>query len=200
MDIREQLEPHPLPPIDFDTRSLLIRESSGPWYRLNLARYPSALYFDRTGSGRFDGPHQRYGILYVGEDIFGPFIESFGRTHGKVAIATSDLQERYLAQFVADEPLRFADLCGAGLPRIGADNRINNGEDYSISRQWAQAIWQHPDTVDGIRYPSRHDPSRILCGLFDRAKDRLQENKLSTLLGNPQTLAAILDIYNFGLM
>jgi len=214
MDIREQLEPHPLPPVDFATRSLSILESAGPWYRLNLARYPSALYFDRTGGGRFDGPQQSYGILYVGEDLFGPFIESFGRTHGKVAIASGDLQERYLAQFVSVQPLRFADLCGAGLSRIGvecarrstpprnvdADNRINNGEDYGVSRQWAQAIWQHPDTVDGIRYPSRHDPSRILCGLFDRAKENLQSSKLGTLLEKPQTLATILDTYNFGLV
>ncbi len=137
MDIREQLDPHPLPPADFATRSLPILESTGPWYRLNgppevapaaalsklnLARYPSALYFDRTGGGRFDGPQQSYGILYVGEDVFGPFIESFGRTHGKVAIASHDLQERYLAQFVSVQPLRLADLCSAGLPRIGADN------------------------------------------------------------------------------
>jgi len=189
-----------LPPVDFATRSISILESAGPWYCFNLARYPSALYFDRTGRGRFDGPQQSYGILYLGEDIFGPFIESFGRTHGKVAITSSDLQKRYLSQFVSVQPLRFADLCGAGLARIGADNRINNGEDYGISRQWAQAIWQHPDTVHGIRYPSRHDPSRILCGLFDRAKENLQENKLGTLLKDPQTLAAILDTYNFGLV
>jgi len=200
MDIREQLEPHPLPPVDFAARSLPILESTGPWYRLSLARYPSALYFDRTGNGRFDGPQQSYGILYVGEDIFGPFIESFGRTHGILALTSGDLQERYLAQFVSVQPLRLVDLCGAGLPRIGADNRINNGENYSISRQWVQAIWQHPDPVDGIRYPSRHDPSRILCGLFDRAKENLQENKLGTLLEDPQTLAAILDTYKFGLV
>jgi len=200
MDIREQLDPHPLPPADFATRSLPILESTGSWYRLNLARYPSALYFDRTGGNRFGGPQQSYGILYVGEDVFGPFIESFGRTHGKVAITSHDLQERYLVQFVSVQPLRLADLCGAGLPRIGADNRINNGEDYGISRQWAQAIWEHPDTLDGIRYPSRHDPSRILCGLFDRAKENLQESKIGTLLEDPQTLAAILDTYKFGLV
>lgn len=99
MDIKEQLEPHPLPPTDFGTRTLAIFKSSGPWYRLNLAQYP-AVYFDCTGSGRFDGPQQGYGILYVGEDVFGPFIESFGRTHGKLAIASTDLKERYLAQIV----------------------------------------------------------------------------------------------------
>jgi len=200
MDIMEQLEKHPLPPVDFATLQLPILESTGPWYRLNLARYASALYFDRTGGGRFDGPQQSYGILYVGEDIFGPFIESFGRNYGKVAITSGDLEKRYLAQFASVQPLRLANLCGAGLPRIGADNRINNGENYGISRQWAQAIWQHPATVDGIRYRSRHDPDRILCGLFDRAKENLQENKLGTLLEDPQTLAAILDTYNFGLV
>jgi len=57
-------------------------ESIGPWYRLNPVRYESALFFDRSGKGRFDGQGQGYGILYVGADEYAAFIECFGRAHG----------------------------------------------------------------------------------------------------------------------
>jgi hypothetical protein len=45
--------PHPLPPIGFESRILPTIETSGLFYRLSSVRHPSALYFDRSGRGRF---------------------------------------------------------------------------------------------------------------------------------------------------
>lgn len=67
---KDPLPEHPLPPIDFQSRTLPVVESTGVWYRLNPVRHESSLFFDRSGRGRFDGEEQGYGILYVGEDEY----------------------------------------------------------------------------------------------------------------------------------
>lgn len=75
MESIEPLKPHPEPPLDFRSRPLPIFTSNTPAYRLNPVSYQSALFFDRTGKGRFDGQQQEYGILYVGADVYTAFIE-----------------------------------------------------------------------------------------------------------------------------
>jgi RES domain len=196
----DHLPSHPEPPVDLNDRLLPIIEYSGPFYRINSLRYPSALHFDQSGCGRFDGSQQGYGILYVGQDEFGPFIESFGRQHGNRAVEESVLKQRYLAQIEANRPLKFADLIGNALVKIGADARLATGGSYDISRAWALAIFNHPAHVDGIRYFSRHDNERICFGIFDRAKSSLSEQNLGNLLEhNPQLLAEILEHYGYGL-
>jgi hypothetical protein len=71
---------------------------------------------------------------------------------------------------------------------------------YLTARQWANAIWSHPQRVDGIRYRSRHDDTRFCCAIFDRARENLSEQNLGTLLEDPQQLANILDGYGYGLI
>ena len=77
----------------------------------------------------------------------------------------------------------------------GLDSRLSSG-DYRIAQHWSEAIYQHPDNVDGIIYPSRHDPKQQAVALFDRAetllsvrscgtlRDYLGENAFFTLLDN----------------
>lgn len=74
----EPLKEHPAPPKDFFKRPLPVIESHRFWYRLNPLQHSSALYFDRSGKGRFDSPEQGYGILYVAEDEYASFIECYG--------------------------------------------------------------------------------------------------------------------------
>lgn len=84
--------PHPDPPPDFANRPLPTVEITSCCYRLNPVRYDSALYFDRSGKGRFDAPEQSYSILYVGADEYAAFIECYGRQHGARGVAESALQ------------------------------------------------------------------------------------------------------------
>jgi hypothetical protein len=194
-------EPFPLPPDDFCNRSLTTIYSAGIWYRLNPVGYESSLYFDRSGKGRFDSPTQGYGILYTGEDQYTLFIECFGRELGTKVVAESDIQKRNLFSITASRPLCLVDLTGEGLVKIGADAGLSSGRDYTIPMFWAKAIWEHPAMVDGIRYRSRHDPSWICCGLFDRAKNELQENNLGDLVNiHPELLAKILMNYGYSLL
>ncbi|ELR97029.1 RES family NAD+ phosphorylase [Gloeocapsa sp. PCC 73106] len=197
---KDPLPEHPAPPGDFSTRTLPIFESSGPWYRLNPVQYSSALYFDRSGKGRFDGPIQGYGILYLGEDEYASFIESYGRVHGARGVAEAALRQRNLFTLSCDHPLILVDLTGSSLVKLGADARLSSGS-YAIARTWVRAIWEHPMQVDGVRYRSRHDDDRFCCGLFDRVAPHLRESNLGNLIdAHPLLLSEILKRYNYGLL
>lgn len=196
----DPLIPHPLPPEDFNRRELPIIASQGTWYRLNAVEFDSSLYFDRTGKGRFDSPAQGYGILYVGADVYASWIECYGRTHGAKGISELGLRLRDLYAIDSRRPLVFADLTGSNLVKMGADARLSSGA-YTVARQWAQAIYEHPQSVDGIRYRSRHDDERYCYGIFDRCAQDIQEQNLGNLLtSNPRLLAEILDYYDYGLL
>jgi RES domain len=196
----DPLIPHPLPPKDFRSRELPTVSSQGTWYRLNDREFTSSLYFDRSGSGRFDSPAQGYGILYVGADVYASWIECYGRTHGAKGVSEIVLRQRNLFAIDSQRELVFADLTGNGLVKMGADARLSSGS-YVAARQWAQAIYDHPQTVDGIRYRSRHDDERYCYGIFDRCADELREKDLGNLIeAHPKQLAEILEYYDYGLL
>jgi hypothetical protein len=196
----DPLIPHPLPPPDFKTRELSTVSSQGTWYRLNAVEFSSSLYFDQTGKGRFDSPAQGYGILYVGADIYASWIECYGRTHGAKGVSELGLRQRDLYTIDSNRPLIFADLTGSSLVKMGADARLSSGA-YTVARQWAQAIYDHPQWVDGVRYRSRHDDERYCYGIFDRCVEDIYEQNMGNLLtSNPRLLAEILDYYDYGLL
>ena len=199
---------HPLPPEDFNSRELPTSTSQGTWYRLNAVEFSSSLYFDRTGKGRFDSPAQGYGILYVGADVYASWIECYGRTHGAKGVSESVLRQRNLYAISCQRELVFADLTGSSLVKMGADARLSSGA-YTVARVWAQAIYDHPQGVDGIRYRSRHDDERYCYGIFEhndspsvnRCATEIQEQNLGNLLtSNPKLLAEILNYYDYGLL
>ena len=197
---RSRLPAHPLPATDFQKQVLPITECQTTWYRLNPSSYDSALYFDRSGMGRYDGLSQSYGILYVAEAVEGAFIESFGRSHGAKGVAEADLRNRNLFELESDRQLTLVNLWGSGLVKIGADARITSGSDYELSRAWAEAIYLHPSKVDGIRYYSRHDNTQLCCGLFDRTSAHLKEQNEGNIVNNPELLADILKRYDYALL
>jgi hypothetical protein len=196
----DPLSPHPPPPKYFNNIDLPIINSKGTWYRLNARDKPSSLYFDRSGKGRFDGPEQSYGILYVGDDTHVSWIECYGRAHGAKGVSEQTLMQRNLFEIDSQRPLSLADVTGSGLVKLGADARLSSGS-YAVARQWAQAIHNHPQQVDGIRYRSRHDDGRYCFGIFDRCKNQLQEQNLGSLLEcNRQLLVEILECYDYTLI
>jgi RES domain len=196
----DPLIPHPSPPKDFRSRELPTVSSQGTWYRLNDREFSSSLYFDRSGSGRFDSPAQGYGILYVGADPYASWIECYGRTHGAKGVSEIVLRQRNLFAIDTQRELVFADVTGNGLVKMGADARLSSGS-YVAARQWAQAIYDHPQVIDGIRYRSRHDDERYCYGIFDRCADELREKDLGNLIeAHPKLLAEILEFYDYGLL
>ena len=192
--------PHPEPPSDLSARPLPIVEGAGPWVRIHKASN-SALYFGRSGDGRFDAPLGEYGMLYAGSDAHAAFAETFGQSTGINTVTPASLAGRSLSSIEAIRPLRLVDLTGPGLARVGADERLSSG-DHEVAQRWALELWRHPAAPDGLRYRARHDPSRHCVALYDRAESMLR----STLLGGmldpalSSRLGVVLDTYGFGLV
>ena len=195
------LKPHPLPPEDFNCLTLPTSTvSKRDYYRLNNSSYDSAIYFDKSGDGRFDEPSLSYGICYVGESLEAAFIECFGRDLGIRFVSEELLRMRNLFVINSQRKLKLVNLFGSGLAQLGMDSRVTGGGDYELSRRWSEAIYNHPNRVDGIRYYSRHDNTRLCCGLFDRTSSVLKENNQGNLIDNyTERLADLLDLYKFGL-
>lgn len=201
------LPTHPLPPNNFNSLKLPITKEKKTYYRLNPASYGSAIYFDceasrrhRSGRGRFDSRNASYGICYLGETIEVTFIESFGRQLGVNFISQDLIKTRNLFSIESGRSLVLLDLFGSGLTKLGVDSRLTSGGDYAVSRAWCEAIYHHPLQVDGIRYFSRHDNTRLCCGLFERSKLQLEEKNLGNLIDFDVTkFAEILEIYDYGI-
>jgi hypothetical protein len=193
-------EPHPDPPADIHLRRLPIEPSPGPSIR-SYERGRAPIFFGRTGLNRFDAPAGQFGALYVGVDIYGAFIETFGRQLSTRDIQWAQLAAREMAVILQSRPLRLVDLIGPGLSRIGADARLADGS-YEISRRWALAFHEHPDQPDGILYRSRHDPSRFCIAIFDRAASALSARSIGSLADphNTDLLADLLGTYEYGLI
>lgn len=192
---------HPLPPENFNQINLPISLVPGRnYYRLNNSSFNSAIYFDKSGRGRFDGSAQSYGICYVGENLEAAFIECFGRDLGVRFLSQEFIRTRNLFEIKSERALTLVDLFGSGLTKLGMDSRVTGGGNYILSRIWAEAIYNHPERVDGIRYYSRHDNTQLCCGLFDRTSDSLTQTNRGNLIDkHVEKLAKILDFYQFGL-
>ena len=189
---------HPEPPLDFERQVLPITLESGLFYRLNPAGYASAIYYDASGCGRFDLKGQ-LGVLYLGKTIEAAFIETFGRNLGQRFVSRDMIKTRSLFAIESDRPLKLLQLYGAGLAKLGVDSELSSGRKYRLPRLWCEAIYSHPQQVDGIYYMSRHDNTQLCCSLFDRGSYRLRENNLGNLLSyDRQKFFEILDLYSFG--
>ena len=189
---------HPEPPLDFERQVLPVTLESGLFYRLNPAGYASAIYYDASGCGRFDIKGQ-LGVLYLGNTIEAAFIETCGRNLGQRFVSRDMIKTRSLFAIESDRPLKLLQLYGAGLAKLGVDSELSSGRKYRLPRLWCEAIYSHPQQVDGIYYMSRHDNTQLCCGLFDRGSYRLSENNLGNLLSyDRQKFFEILDLYGFG--
>jgi hypothetical protein len=189
---------HPEPPFDFEQQVLPVTLESGLFYRLNPASYASAIYYDDSGCGRFDLKGQ-LGVLYLGKTIEAAFIETFGRNLGQRFVSRDMIKTRSLFAIESDRPLQLLQLYGAGLAKLGVDSELSSGRDYRLPRLWCEAIYSHPQQVDGILYLSRHDNTQLCCGLFERTTYRLREGNLGDLLSyDRQKFFEILDRYAFG--
>jgi RES domain len=143
------------------------------------------VFFGMTGNYRFDAPDcpsGSFGVLYAGADPHCCFIESCGSTTGTPAVSGAYLQAREIARIELAEDLRFIDLAASGgLSHIGADARLLSGS-YRISQQWSAALRSHPTKPDGIRYLSRHDPTRVAYAIYTRLASSFRSSSLGSLM------------------
>jgi hypothetical protein len=107
-----------------------------------------------------------------------------------------------MATLELTEDLQFVDLYSTGgLTRIGADGRLFTGS-YKIAQQWSAALRAHPSDPDGIRYPSRHDHTRVAYAIYSRPASTFKLGTLGSLMApaNRSLLTDILTLYEVELL
>ncbi len=195
--------PHPEPPSDLASRSLLlVRLDPGTILSRLHDRDYGPIFFGKTGNYRFDSPDGSFGVLYVGRDDFCAFIETFGQSTGIRLVTRTELEKRHLSYLTTTMPLTLIDLVSSGgLTRIGADARLFSGS-HAIAQRWSAALRDHPAKPAGLLYPARHDPARNACALFDLSESTFATEAAGSLMETRHTrlLGKILDHYDFGLI
>lgn len=165
-------------PRDLDRRELYIVRHSGPWQRLYDSEY-SPLYFGKKRENRFDDPKGKYGVLYVAEDEFGAFVETFLREPELEFIAEDVLRVRQLCEIEASEELALVDLTGEGVQHAGVRGDVSTAPHEEV-QPLSRALYEHSSRPDGIRYRLLHDLSRIGVAIFERASVEGRERVLRT--------------------
>jgi hypothetical protein len=210
--VQPDIEHIPSPPADLAERELPLVTLAGRAptlyrsHRLDRPYSPVAFNF-RPVADRFNAPNGEYGVLYLAADPFAAFIETFGASMVTAAlelrlVSERDLARRCLCRIEVDDPpaIRIVNLAdGYGFSRLGIDGRISTTKQRHVTRQWALALWRHPQRPDGILYRACNDPARLAVVLFDRVGDVLRSTCEHNLLRDPRLLAAMLDEYAIGL-
>lgn len=191
----------PPPSATLHRRSLPTVNVAIPRFRSHPVDLPP-IHYGRNAEYRFDDPRREYGVLYLAEDAFGAFIETFGQfvttVHFPRPITSRELSSKALSEVICDRPLKLVDLRGSNLPRIGADARLFAG-DRSDAQLWSRALHDHPEKADGLIYPTRHDPSRNAAAIF--SENLLWDNtSRRSWLSLGITLRDILNKYDFALI
>ena len=188
-----------LPPADFATRDLPIEvvPAGATFVRVHRTGL-GALHFGASGDNRFDDPRGRYGVCYAARSLEGAFAETCLRAVGATLVPLAHLAGRSATVLTATAELRLVEMHGPGLSRLGATAAVSSGT-YDGSRPWSRAVHDHPAAVDGIVYRSNHDNGELCVALFERCRGRLRAGPASTLTGDRERLAALLDRYRIGL-
>lgn len=146
-------------------------------------------------------PQHEFGVLYLGEDAYCAFIETFGQATGKNIVTQAELEKHSLSSISTERPLVLVDLTGSGLARMGADARLLAREHF-VAQQWSRALRKHPEHPDGLYYRSRHDPARMAVALWELCNVSLSVSVTVALASTAHNrdLGEILDTYGFELL
>lgn len=178
---------HPLPHAGLNSQAPLIftLPPGAVLYRHHQSIH-DPIYFGTSGNYRFDDPAcatgASFGVLYAGEDVHCCFIESCGSTTGAPAVSGAYLGAREIAKIQLTAELRLIDLAtSGGLTHVGADARLVTGS-YKVAQKWSAALRVHPEEPDGIRYPARHDVTRVAYAIFTRPRSAFRVTSLGSLM------------------
>ncbi|TBR77027.1 MAG: hypothetical protein EPN64_04720, partial [Burkholderiaceae bacterium] len=91
--------------------------------------------------------------------------------HGHYEIPSADLTSRHVVKLhrPAKPTLVLADLTGEPLKKLGLNNDISAGDDYTVPTIWAKAIHDANPKWDGLRYVSRQNNGGFAVALFERS-------------------------------
>lgn len=180
----------PLP--DFSELPLKVKKVSVASLK-RIGRHSSGEpYFGKTAANRFDDPHKRFGTCYCGRQLDTAIAETVLHDEipekGRFKIRQEDIDARYLVTCAAGADngmLKFADLTGPHLKRLGGDNSLSAEHPYGVSQQWGAAVQAHPANVDGFVYVSKQLNDKKAVVEFDRAQKKFGAPTYMPLAGVP---------------
>ncbi|MEG8219607.1 RES family NAD+ phosphorylase [Sphingomonas sp. HH69] len=145
-------------------------------HRVHGASVPARWYGRKDATWRWDDPQGRYGVLYLGKSLTGPFAESLLRTPADRAVLWDRVQQKRAAAFVTTRTMRLAKLHGPGLAwfqttaaGVSADFDPAIHRDAYATTQTISALVHAETALDGIQYRSRIDTDQLCVALFERA-------------------------------
>lgn len=150
-------------------------------------------------AGRFDATDGSFRTCYAGLTPEACFAEKFLRRLRGQALEAALVRMMALVRLELLRPLALVALHSPGLAQIAATAAVANGP-YSTSRQWAAALFAHPQRPDGLCWRSRFDDSLFCVALFDRCKGDLHVAQKVTLISQPALLLAMIDRWRLALI
>jgi hypothetical protein len=174
-----------------------------PLFRVHRSEHAPVFFGPGEGrppTGRFDPASGRFGVLYAGLSLDAAVAETLLRSPQRRLVAFGEVTARSLSLLRPATTLRLVHLQGANLNQLGTDASIATGP-YSPCGQWSEALFEHPDTPDGIAYASRHNPDELCAALFRRTDRHPALKVVSTtpLLALGTELAMVLRRHGKGL-
>lgn len=149
-------------------------------HRIHAALQPAHWYGRKEAQWRWDDPGRRYGVLYLGKGLVGPFSETLLRTPADRDVLWDVVEQKRAASFVTTRGLRLARVHGAGLAwfrtttaAVAADFDPAKPDSAYVVTQRISAIVHANTTLDGIQYRSRFDSDQLCIALFERADDAI---------------------------
>lgn len=138
-------------------------------------------YGRKDAQWRWDDPDRRYGVLYLGKSLVGPFAETILRTPAERDILWDVIASKRFSTFMTTRALRLARVHGPGLAwfrttsaTVSADfDPALPGTPYEATQR-ISAMAHAFGGLDGIQYRSRLDSDALCVALFDRADDAIR--------------------------
>lgn len=183
----------------FAGRPLVLKtiDAGEVWRRMYKTRHGDPLGW-KPALNRFSDPTgNAFGVVYLGSSAKVAFVETLLRdaADGRGAdcvLELAEIEARSLASVRVNDPLRLVDLTGDSGIRMGVPSDVAGARDQTEARIWSAAFHAHPETPDGVYYPSRLNEERNIA-LYDRALGRVGATATPRLIDCDIELAAILD-------
>ena len=180
----------PLPSPAFNRVDLIVVTVGAGEARVRLHReFIDGVRVDPVGfwpstATRFSDPRvglpddERYKVTYAAEILKVCFLETVVRDRrdgvgGELIIGDDEIEARMLTVLEVVSELRLLDLTGDNAVALGIPSDVLGATDQQLARQWALAIHEHPECVDGVLYPSRLNGETNVI-LFGRAEAKVK--------------------------
>lgn len=169
------------------------------WHHIFRAVFPDPLGFGRAPS-RFSDPRlpPEFGIYYVGASFETAFLETIVRdlkngNPGPLLLSAARLDTFIHVTVTNQAPLTMVDLRGGLVIALGVPTDAVRASAHGLGQQASLAVYQRPEQLDGIWYPSRLNGGDNLA-VYDRAVSKLAAGPSRKLTNCPE-LASILTTY-----